>query len=136
MSSMDTDNLKATIVQPSPQKLTLTELEVLREQMQSHMDKALTYGQRSAVQIGDLTVLADTLSNGLLPQLGIHMGYIAGGPSPVDPLLEEVGEKIELFGETVTEWGDTLGMIAKEYNGMINEILKFQKKIEKHIKAD
>ncbi len=131
-----TENRKAEIVHPNPQTLTLTELEVLREQMQSHMDKALTYGQRSAVQIGDLTVLADTLSHGLLPQLGIHMGYMAGGPSPADPLLEEVGEKIEEFGDTVTEWGDTLGMIAKEYNRMINGIFKFQEKIEKHIKTD
>lgn len=133
MTSMDTDNLKATIVQPKIQTLTLEELQALHEKMQGHMDKAITYGQRSANQIGNLTALADLISGGLLPQLEIHMGYMG---HPAEPLIGEVGDKIKEFGETVTDWGDTLGMIAKEYNTMIHAVINFVDRIEKQTKAD
>lgn len=100
--------------------LTDTEVETLAEIMQSHMDRATTFGVQSQNLIADISKQSHMLSHHLFPRLGA-ISY----PTMVESMFEEASEQVDKLANLLEEWGKTLARLDSEYTAMIGSIKQF-----------
>ncbi len=102
--------------------LTDAEVDALAEIMQSHMDRATTFGVQSQNIVADIARQSHLLSQHLFPRLGA-MSY----PSTTEVLFEEVGGEVDQLADMLESWGKTLARLDHEYTAMIGSIKKFHR---------
>lgn len=111
----------STLNLPAPAtRLTRIEVETLREIMQSHLDKAITYGNQVGIQINKGLDRANVITEELLPKLAVHLNYAQG-----QPIAEETAAQLGAHAETMAELGAALVAASQEYRKLHFAITDF-----------
>lgn len=106
--------------------LTDTEVETLTEIMQSHMDKATTFGTQSQNLIGDIQRQTHFLSHHLFPRIGA-IAY----PSTMEGMFDEASDQVNELALLLERWGKILRRLDNEYTLMIDNIKEFHGNLDK-----
>ncbi len=102
--------------------LTPVEVDALTEIMQSHMDRATTFGVQSQNLIADISKQSHFLSHHLFPRLGA-VSY----PTTTEVMFEEASNEVDTLADLLEQWGKTLAKLDQEYTAMIGSIQKFHR---------
>ena len=102
--------------------LTDIEVDALTEIMQSHMDRATTFGVQSQNLIASINAQSHLLSHHLFPRLGA-ISY----PTTTEVMFEEAGNEVDQLADLLEQWGKTLSRLDHEYTAMIGSIKQFHR---------
>jgi len=102
--------------------LTPVQVDALTEIMQSHMDRATTFGVQSQNLIAEVTKQSHFLSHHLFPTLGA-ISY----PTTTEVMFEQASDEVEKLADLLEQWGKTLSRLDREYTAMIGSIQEFHR---------
>jgi len=109
-----------------PNPLTPDDVEILHLALKSHMERNSTFHKQASIRLGRVTEVVTDLDQRLIPNVVMQGQYGVLDPELANLLMN----KLQQFADDTNDLGDTLQLLALEYNELASELTKFMARVK------
>lgn len=109
-----------------PTPLTPDDVEILYLGLKNHMDRNSTFHKQASIRLSRVSDVVTDLDQRLIPNVVMQGQYGVLDPDLANALMG----KLQQFADDTNDLGDTLRLLATEYNELAFELRKFMARIK------